>query len=656
MLPSTTRDALYDNAKLRRRSFLKVVTQALLTSSVRRDCGSCGIGKMLALLMLLGLLCLTIVHPSSPVRPSNSKVFQNLSVYGSDSEEKLISEGIKEGQSLRSVLRRPPRLPPRISTFRGKGANGSVGAGRKESSDDRVWKNKQVKVVEAFRHAWNGYKTFAMGYDELMPLSGKGVDGLGGLGATVVDALDTAIIMGLDDVVMEAGSWIEEQFPVRFREKGQVNLFETTIRILGGLLSAYHLMGGDNETHGQWGETVTVQASGLKPELYLERAKDLADRLMFAFTSSPTPIPFSDVVLSEKTAHPAGFDGGASSTSEVTTLQLEFLYLSKVSGDPKYGKAAMSVLEHFRQLPKLDGLVPIYVSPHTGQFQGNNIRLGSRGDSYYEYLLKVWLHQGGAFANDTDVSYLREMYDEAMEGVKHSLVQKSVPKGLVFVGELPTGDKGNLSPKMDHLVCFLAGNLALGATRGLTKQQALENGLLGEHDMENLQLAEDLARTCYEMYSVTATGLAPEIAYFNTGGAGSENLSGGKANAEYKDDIIIKRLDRHNLLRPETVESLFILYRITRDSKYRQWGWEIFQAFETHSKVNGGGYACIDDVTVLPAPKRDKMETFFLGETLKYLYLLFGDSNVLPLDRFVFNTEAHPFPITLQQTSLVAET
>lgn len=78
---------------------------------------------------------------------------------------------------------------------------------------------------------------------------------------------------------------------------------------------------------------------------------------------------------------------------------------------------------------------------------------------------------------------------------------------------------------------------------------------------------------------------------------------------------------------------------------YWDWGWNVFQAFERHTKVNSGGYTSLDDVTVIPAPKRDKMETFFLGETLKYLYLLFGDTTVLSLTQFVFNTEALPLPV-----------
>lgn len=89
-------------------------------------------------------------------------------------------------------------------------------------------------------------------------------------------------------------------------------------------------------------------------------------------------------------------------------------------------------------------------SPQSGQFSGENIRLGSRGDSYYEYLLKVWLHQGGS--QNSNLTYLYEMYSEAMKGVRNRLVRKSVPNGLVFVGELPYGSNGAFSPKMDHLV------------------------------------------------------------------------------------------------------------------------------------------------------------------------------------------------------------
>ncbi|XP_068665535.1 mannosyl-oligosaccharide 1,2-alpha-mannosidase MNS3 isoform X2 [Aristolochia californica] len=609
-LPYSMRDVTYDNAKFRQRSIFQIISQALLTSSFRRDRFRCSTGKLLALLMISGLTYLMLTH-----------------------ESRIVStpDGLVKGtaSNLRKLWRKPPRLPP--SEF------GSSILDPDKLNSISEWVSRQEKVKEAFVHAWSGYEKFAFGFDELKPLSQKGVDGLGGLGATVVDALDTAMIMGLDDIALAAGSWIEKNLAKRISEKGQVNLFETTIRVLGGLLSAYHLSMA--KQGGELGSSRTL--NGSQPDVYLETAKDLADRLLSAFTSSPTAIPYSDVVLRDHSSHPA--PAGLSSTAEVSTLQLEFNYLSAISGDPKYTTEAMKVLEHFRTLPKVQGLVPIYISPYTGEFSGDNIRLGSRGDSYYEYLIKVWLQLGGNQNNHS--KYLHEMFEEAMRGVKDRLVRKSIPKGLVFVGELPYGADGAFSPKMDHLVCFLPGTLALGATKGIKKKKAMEENLLTFEDLDNLNLAEDLAHTCFEMYAVTATGLAPEIAYFHVEGPSEEGFDGGNKSSEYMNDIIIKPLDRHNLLRPETVESLFVLHRITENPKYREWGWQIFQAFEKYTKVENGGYTSLEDITVVPPRRRDKMETFYLGETLKYLYLLFGDDNILPLDKFVFNTEAHPLPI-----------
>ncbi|KAJ6423562.1 hypothetical protein OIU84_024517 [Salix udensis] len=542
-----------------------VITQSILTSNAKHDCISCSTGKFLALLMIFGLAYLMFTHKSAPHSVSQGQA-EGIKV------NKEV-EGISDSSGrFKRFWRKPPRLPPQLPPDE----KGSIDNHELQKlNTGSKWVDRQQRVKKAFIHAWSGYKMYAMGYDELMPLSQRGVDGLGGLGATVVDALDTALIMGP------------------------------------------------------------------KPTVYLETARNLADRLLLAFTSSPTSIPFSDVVLHDSSAHRA--PDGLSSTAEVSTVQLEFNYLSTVSGDPRYSIEAMKVLEHIKDLPKVEGLVPIYISPDSGEFSGENIRLGSRGDSYYEYLIKVWLQQGRN--RDGNFTYLYDMYEEAMRGVRHLLVQKSIPNGLVFVGELPYGPKGSFSPKMDHLVCFLPGTLALGATKGLTKEKAMKKNLLKFEDLENLKLAEDLAKTCFEMYSVTSTGLAPEIAYFHTEEYSEHGLDGGNKNSKFVNDIIIKHADRHNLLRPETVESLFILYRITEDPKYQEWGWQIFEAFEKHTKVDSGGYSSLEDVTVLPPHRRDKMETFFLGETLKYFYLLFGDRSIIPLDKYVFNTEAHPLPI-----------
>ncbi|EXC29366.1 Mannosyl-oligosaccharide 1,2-alpha-mannosidase MNS3 [Morus notabilis] len=592
-LPYSKRDLHYDNAKFRHRSFSKVSIVDLI---------------LLLLNSVDPCLMLTRTSPAQSISDARNLGEDKVTVFG--------------GTKLGKFLRKPPRLPPRLPPGDSKSSP--------SLNSDSKWIDRQQSVKKAFIHAWSGYKKYAMGYDELMPVSQRGVDGLGGLGATIVDALDTAMIMGANEVASEASSWVETQLSNRISQKGQVNLFETTIRVLGGLLSAYHLSLAEAGTNNV-----------PKASVYLETAKNLADRLLSAFTSSPTAIPFSDVILHDSSAHPA--PGGLSSTSEVSTVQLEFNYLSTVSGDPKYSEAAMKVLDHMKTLPKVEGLVPIYISSHSGEFSGNNIRLGSRGDSYYEYLLKVWLQRRAS--QDSNLAYLHNMYEEAMKGVKHLLVRRSIPKGLVFVGELPYGPKGEFSPKMDHLVCFLPGTLALGATKGFTKEKAMKDNLLNFEDLENLKLAEDLAKTCFEMYSVTSTGLAPEIAYFHTEEYSEGGLDGGNKSSEYVNDIIIKHADRHNLLRPETVESLFVLYRITEDPKYREWGWQIFEAFEKFTRVDSGGYTSLDDVTTIPPNRRDKMETFFMGETLKYLYLLFADSSLIPLDKFVFNSEAHPIPI-----------
>lgn len=91
------------------------------------------------------------------------------------------------------------------------------------------------------------------------------------------------------------------------------------------------------------------------------------------------------------------------------------------------------------------------------------------------------------------------------------------------------------------------------------------------------------------------------------------------------------------------------MYHVTKNKKYQEYGWNILEAFNKHCKVKTGGYVSLNNVRSADDPRpggaRDKMESFFLGETLKYLYLLFTDEDILPLDRYVLNTEAHPLPV-----------
>ena len=313
--------------------------QSLATNSSKYRCGKFTVGKFLSLLMVSGLLYLFLHKSPEGLVPDE--------LLGKE----VNNNNVRRAPSIRTFWRKAPRLPPRLPPNEIYKNNSLLQQSPSE------WTSRQKKVKEAFEHAWSGYRNYAMGYDELMPLSHRGTDGLGGLGATIVDSLDTAIIMGADDVVSEASRWIEENLMKRISEKGQVNLFETTIRVLGGLLSAYHLSGGDHA--GSVDSGIPASYKMANPERLLEVSKDLADRLLLAFTSSPTAIPLSDVILRDRTAHAA--PDGLSSTSEASTLQLEFSYLSRVSGDPKYDREAMKVLEHMRTLPKVQGLVPIYI-------------------------------------------------------------------------------------------------------------------------------------------------------------------------------------------------------------------------------------------------------------------------------------------------------
>lgn len=445
---------------------------------------------------------------------------------------------------------------------------------------------RQKAVVQAFQHAWKGYKRFAWGHDNLKPIS-EGYHEWFGVGLTIVDSLDTMVIMGLDKELEESREWVEKH--LSFDVNRDVNLFEITIRVLGGLLSAYHMTGD---------------------ELYFNKAVDLGDRLLTCF-ESVSGVPFSDVNLFTRKAHAPKWSPD-SSTSEVTTIQLEFRDLSRCTGNPKYERVVADVSQHVHNLDKKDGLVPIFINANTGSFSFATITLGARGDSYYEYLLKQWIQTGKT------IDYLKEDYIEAIHGVEKHLVKRTVPNGFLFIGELLAGGK-EFKPKMDHLTCYLPGTLALG----------VHNGLSADH----MRLAEDLLTTCYQTYAQQPTFLAPEITYFNIQG-------------ENSNDMYVKTNDAHNLLRPEFLESLFYMYQLTGNSTYQDWGWQIFEGFQKYTKV-ANGYTSIGNVrSVTNVRPKDMMESFFLSETLKYLYLLFADDpKLLDIDKFVINSEAHPLPV-----------
>ncbi|QRV79706.1 glycoside hydrolase family 47 protein [Ceratobasidium sp. AG-Ba] len=473
-------------------------------------------------------------------------------------------------------------------------------------------------IVKAFKHAWSGYERDAFGCDDYHPVTktGSNLTTHRGIGYMIADALDTMLIMGKDlsAEYRRARDWVAKDLD--FDRDGRYSTFEITIRVLGGLLSAYALSGQD--------------------EIYLQRAKELADRLLPAF-NTPHGLPIPNVNFHSE-PNP-NWSAEPVSTAEAATLQLEFKYLSHITGNSVYWRTAEKVMKVVKDGLKgdnvVDGaLVPIHMSAQTGEFLATDIRLGSRGDSYYEYLLKQYLQ-----TNRTERVY-RVMYDQAMGALHKHLVFQTPLNKLTYIAELEAThsarikEKWRVSSKQDHLVCFLGGSLLLGVSEGRSLNRA-DIQSRPSRDRNDWRIGEELTKTCMDTHK-TETGLSPEIAVFYT----AED-----PQSKTKDWYIKNRFDSRYILRPETVESLFLGWRMTGDSKYREWGWQVFQAIEKHCRIPGGGYSGVESVTEEPVKHTNIMETFFLGETLKYLYLLFDDSRTIPLDEYVLNTEAHPLPV-----------
>ncbi len=377
--------------------------------------------------------------------------------------------------------------------------------------------------------------------------------------------------------------------------------------MLGGLLSAHDLTGGQGAD-----------------AIYLLKARELGDKLLPAF-NSPHGLPHSQIDLRTGNVGDYSWTGGSILLAEVGTCQMEFATLSDRTGDPRYAAAAQRSIDLLDKLHPPQGLYPIYLDPTTGNFAPSKVTLGAMGDSFYEYLLKMWLLTG------KKSTQLQRMYRASMDGVLNVLLQRSSESlgGHVFLGD--RNENGHtIDRKMDHLVCFVPGMLALGVAEGIVPRESAEAE-------RHLQAAKDIMRTCYDSYALSPSGIGPEVLLFPS----SSGMTAGEPS--YK-------------LRPEMLESLFLLWRLTGEETYREQAWTAWGAIDKQCRVAEGGYAALLDVRRPPTSslasasgREDKSESFFLAETLKYLYLTFSDSSVLTLsgnratgEYFVLNTECHP--------------
>ncbi|HLI63526.1 MAG TPA: glycoside hydrolase family 47 protein [Terriglobales bacterium] len=465
-----------------------------------------------------------------------------------------------------------------------------------------VWSDQQKarmaeRVREDFLHAWEGYRQYAWGHDELKPLSRgyrdwystpaskqsprqtqkqrlpktpihaarDGGPGSVSLLMTPVDALDTMLLMGLKDEAKKDRRLIDKR--LSFDKDIYVKNFEVTIRLLGGLLSSYELTGDKR---------------------LLALANDLGMRLLPAF-NSPTGMPYVFVNLRTGMVR-----GAESNPAEIGSLLIEFGTLSKLTGNPiYYEKAKHALVEVYHRRSPI-GLVGSSINVETGKWTDPVSHISGGIDSYYEYLLKSWLLFG-----DPDCE---RMWKTSIAAVNKYLADPT-PDGLWYAQvNMYTGQR--VSTDYGALDAFFPGELALSG---------------------DLQRAEELQDSSYKMW--TNFGVEPEEIDYST----------------------MKIVEPGYELRPEIIESTYYLYYFTGEPRYLDMGKTYLDSLEKYCRTDAGFAALANVVT---KQKRDAMESFFLAETLKYLYLLYAPKSTLDLDKAVFNTEAHPMQKRFSQPAL----
>ena len=504
-----------------------------------------------------------------------------------------------------------------------------------EKPEEKVRRLDRLEAVkQSFEHAWQGYKKHAWKKDELSPIDGGAADSFGGWGATLVDSLDTLWIMGMKEEFEEA---VIAAMDIDFNTSNQemISVFETTIRYLGGFLGAYDL------------------TEGAYPSL-LEKALEVGDLLYCAF-DTPNRMPATRWKWKEALEGGDQVAGGATLVADIGSLTLEFTRLSQITGDMKFFDAIQRIVDVFdenQSQTKLPGLWPVVMNAKTITFEDSRFTLGAMADSLYEYLPKQHMLLGGRSEQ------MQKMYEYAITAaMNHVFFQPMTPDSRdILISGGATVDEKTGTPHTDpagqHLGCYAGGMVGIGAK-------------LFDHE-EHMNMARKLVDGCIWAYDQMPSGIMPEMFRMVACDMNSDCQWDEKkwktaviksAKAKLKDDdknkflsdealfnhtIATKHLksgfvdvwDPRYLLRPEAIESVFIHYRLTGESDLLDAAWRMFENIEKHTKTEFG-HAMIDNVTIKNPKKENKMESFWLAETLKYFYLIFSEPDVVSLDSYV---------------------
>ncbi|OHX01194.1 glycoside hydrolase family 47 protein [Colletotrichum incanum] len=484
----------------------------------------------------------------------------------------------------------------------------------------RVREARRREVRQLFLKNWASYKEFAWMKDALNPISATAKDQFSGWAATLVDSLDTLWIMGLKAEFEEAVAAVAT-IDFSSSSSDRVNTFETNIRYLGGLMAAYDL--------------------SRRPVL-LDKAVELGNMLYGAFnTEHRMPVDFINF-NDAKTGKGLIVEGSVVSASP-GTLSLEMTRLSQLTGDPKYYDAAAKVMDLFhdgQQKTKLPGMWPMFVSmSNRDVVSGSTFTIAGCADSLYEYLPKMIALLGGR-----EPKY-QAMTENFLKAANESLFFRPMLPGeenVLISGNVNVDSDGGkiLDPESEHLACFIGGIYALAGR------------LLGKEEW--VTVGGRLTLGCYYAYQAMPTGMMPER--FNMIACERRDDckwdedkwdAGKKLRPEYKEHLpkgFTTAKDPRYILRPEAIESVFVLYRITGERGFQEAAWEMWKAVSNGTLVDLGNAAVLDVTRKQdPLPKEDYMESFWLAETLKYFYLVFSPPDLISLDDYVLNTEAHPF-------------
>ncbi|KAL4075930.1 glycoside hydrolase family 47 protein [Scleroderma citrinum] len=432
--------------------------------------------------------------------------------------------------------------------------------GRKQSLRDAT--------RELWYHGFDNYMSRGRGPDWGDPTNIAFNDVAGNFSLTLVDVLDTLVVLddppGFQRAVQDVIDWVS------FDVDTKPQVFETNIRVLGGLLSG-HLFASKP---GQ-----PFYLPWYRGQL-LDLAHGLGERLLLAF-ATPTGLPYARINLRH------GVEKGESlntCTAGAGSLLLEFATLSRLTGDDRFEKAAYKAYFVLWNRRSDIGLVGNTVNIWTGAWTPPEISSTGAGiDSFYEYALKWYILSG-------EVEFL-DVWNEAYANVMRYVRS---PDGYWFRNvNMRTGDLAYST--VDSLSAFWPGLQVLAG------------------DVQN--------------------AIKSHLTYWNIWRRHS-------GMPEVWDVNFMQATSFHYPLRPEFIESTWYLYRATRDTFYLDIGERILRDITARSKVECG-LAGIKDLRM--NERDDRMESFVLSETLKYLYLLFDEDNQLHNDdsHYVLTTEGH---------------